>query len=413
MRKFCTSILLMLIGIIGLSAAVPTITEYSTLSPEAASASTSYGCSIVSQGDELFVGAPQANYVDIYKLNGNGYEFSQKIKAPAIANFFGYILAVSGDILMVVASTSKKIYSYKKTEGVWDVDLPVDSIVITQVPNALSFNNSKLAVSLSSGVELYSVNGNGYFTDKSNPYKFSDVTTAAGCFINGDTLFAVEKTKYVCVYEKINDGWILKKKFDGDEVANIGNANVTNFAYEKGEYIAGNHKVENICSFSKVNDEWKITIIDHPSSYTHADNVNWGRNVCLKDGIMMVSTNNKNYPIYIFKKVDGVWTEYLEANSTNQMGSSMTFNGRFIAVSNQLLPGTYFDKEKLLEKSFNNKGIVYVFDITQTPPPVPAAIGSLQQEQNIDMQIYDLQGRPVQNPTRGLYIKNHKLIMIK
>lgn len=391
-------------------AEITTITDCTTLTPEAETA-VSFGQSVAMKDNLLFVGAgnnQNGNFVNIYDVTKN--ELLQTIYNPTETKaFFGYQVAVSNDILIVTASTAKTMYSYKLKNGKWggEEGLPSDNIALDGTPNNISFNDSKIAVStMNPNITVYTIDSDGKFSETIE--KTEDITKGAGCYIKNNILIAIDNAKSINIYEYQDNKWV-KAKLDEEteastKITTIGSANATSIVYEDNVFYIGNHKDNCIYSLSKKNTEWEFkTVLSKPQNYTGST---FGRNISIVNGILVVSGNTSDSeinPIYVYKKTSNTWNEILEAKTPMKIGTSLAYNGSYIVASNMT---TASDDGA-------NQGSVYVFNIKDYIDKC-MAISNIQDNNSInDNTIYDLQGRVVKNPSHGIYIQNHKLIMIK
>ena len=68
--------------------------------------------------------------------------------------------------------------------------------------------------------------------------------------------------------------------------------------------------------------------------------------------------------------------------------------------------GTYINGFKMYMSIADNSATAYSFRL-----PGTTGIEDIESESNGNSKVYDLQGRPVENPTKGIYITNGKKII--
>lgn len=110
-----------------------------------------------------------------------------------------------------------------------------------------------------------------------------------------------------------------------------------------------------------------------------------------------VECNGEVFRRWIFqddagRKDVGVWIENIGSNSN--------------PLSSFVLPGNYY----ILNACYIGDNMIYDSSIAK---PLPASIKNATSDNQSLPYYYDLQGRRVKSPTKGLYIKNGKKVVVK
>lgn len=368
------------------------------LLPPDATERVNFGCSLAIQGNELFVGGwnnGNGNKVYVYEIDEYAdVSLKQIIQTPEKSkNCFGYLLAVSGDKMVITASTSQNLYCYRKIDGVWTTNAVARNL--PNVPNCISMYGNTIVVTSLGNAVICTIDNEGNFID--DVVELENTSKSAGCMVSENLITVAKKNVSVHFFEKENEQWVRTDTI-ADE--SVGYSNITYFVHENDEVVWGNQGAQKVNFATKHKGTWSIdTILCAPDTYIGDS---WGRTVVKKDNVLIVSgnfiMNQDAMPAYYYEKINGSWTLTTELFSNKIMGNAAAYNGRIYVNSNQ----NNIDGKTLL-------GCVYLFDLSVLGNQ--SAITNVIADSKIDNSIYNLQGQKVDNPSRGLYIRNRKLIM--
>jgi hypothetical protein len=125
----------------------------------------------------------------------------------------------------------------------------------------------------------------------------------------------------------------------------------------------------------------------------------WGAGETIVSNMLVGVTANT-----VLNKVDGDYTNYILAKKNGNLGFYAVADGTTLGAGKAYLPLPTAS----LPSGAGARGIQFVFDDEQTTD-----ITEIEIKNDAIGEIYDLQGRKVSNPTKGLYIINGKKVTIK
>lgn len=422
MKKFKTLFVAAMIPLLATVASAQTTLDYTNVSysllPEdyaSATATLMFGYGMDMSNDTLFVSAcgNGGRYVNVYKLNEDLTVAPTLLQQLSNADdsFFGYSVSKDGEYLAVTASTAKMFYLYKKNssgsyESFYSVDVTT-LITDATIPQVSMHGKYVLLTTQKAGVAVLKIDEEN--STVSIDYASENIYSSVGLSASDENLSAyitAGSNKLVIIERDEETDTYSEQSIDFED----GITNHSGVDIENGVIAVANVTTSKLHLIEKDSDGlWSIT---HTADAPETDNnATFGYNVDFKNGYILVtsnyssSTNGSSYVYYLSDDELSISCEIVSTADDLNMGSGGAFNGTICAISNS---------NYISDGASYSSGIVYIFDLSDILGDQSDSIDKVVVNQSItDGKTYDLNGREVINPTRGMFIRNGRLLLLK
>lgn len=381
--------------------------EYSTLTESAANHLSREGWPVRSflpksapQFVEPFIKSTAASYVDMFREAG--YTAPEDLFPPQILANGNYYIVYKGKLL------SNGSGAAANTPGNPTFRSDIDDINSARQAWSIKYDSDTKRFSIKSAYDDRYVNELGNFG--TNPYE--NIWHTFEIYPLGD-FYAIRnggsagKNYWTANLSRVNKG--SRTDYDPDNfifqiIPVTEEIPADPKTFKEGEYIIYNDKEDKVMTYT--NNYYDITFLSVPSEFTAKQK--W---------TITLDTDKRRYKITQGTKFVN---EKGEIGGSNGIGYTNTWNsyhlytrGNKLAIRNADLAGTefwYINSNDKIVKSDAELVDSFNFILKSTDE---SAIEEIQGDDlSADDTVYDLQGRKVLNPTKGLYIVNGKKILL-
>lgn len=371
-----------------------------------------FGFSVCLDDDKIYVGgiggADVSGVVDVFDSN-SGEQLSIISKDLTDTKFFGYDVDVCGDYMVVGSGTGKKFFLYKKdSDGNW---IEKDSKEVS-ASSYVSVDGKNVVVSLynTSSLEFFTINDEDKLVSVAS---FNDGDKNQSCDVKGNVAAVACKETGIRIYEFDGSEWVFSTAIEPSvEGSTIHFNNVS----IEGELVVfankgslSNDKTGSVFVVEKQSDGSWIQVANFVCPKDEFNT--FGHIVRAADGMIAVATNKKSNICYIYAKDKaGMWRNAIvlkTQNAADQIGYAMDFDGKRVVATNNLAK----------PDGVVTQGEAYVFDISELDvddivEKLPTDVKRMSVEMQ-DGQYYDLQGHRIDIPSKGIYVQNGRIVLVK